>query len=911
MRGTPCTGTRYRTVAMMVLAVMLLGVAGASTSRVTRADAGVNTWTGAAQNPCGADVQRMHSYAVGSGTELYVAAGYGGVMRSPDQGVDWFDVGSGLSGLWVRDVLRAQDGTLVAGTSTDGVYTLGLDGSTTWQPEVGGQTNGHDIGAVHILANGTWVAGLKSPPGGVLLSSNRGLGWTTPTEGIGHQVTALDSLGTTLLAGTVTHGLWTSSDGGDHWAQSTVGLPLDATVNAISMSPGVWWAATNTNLFSSTDEGASWTTSGSPGWSGAYTDVKTDSSGGTIAATYGIGVYYRNGAQWRWLPVGNPCWFTQAVAGDGASIYAGYRGLGVFAHRAPTSSDEPWNDVNSTMPLLSVKGLDFGPSGTAFAAGFTPMTGNGAGMMGSTDGGVTWAAVVDPFLGGYPVYQFARDDSGRLLAATGDGVMETTSGATWHRLNGLVLAWTVGSSPDGSVTVAGGTNNKILITHPGDPNWTLLPTAGLPDTYSRAVGVAPDGSILVGFDGVMQRLAAGASAWTTPTNSPSAIYSIVRGRGGRIFASGLGEGVWASSDNGASWAKTATSPGASAIPLSVTLDGTLFASVPGSGVHRSTNNGDTWELVGGSWTGWLTASASLDGSKVLAANSAGVHLYSLVAPEVTLSLEPSVPAALNGWYASSRTVHLDRDIDGETKWRIDGGAIETTKAASISFGAAEGSHAIAYWGQDPLVGSAVTTVTVRVDSSDPTGTMTIAKGAATTKTLKVTVNSAVADAISGMWRMRFSTNGGSSWGAWVPYAATASVTLPGWSGTKTVTAQYSDLAGHTVSRMDTIKFARPAPTMTRPALSKSYIRRSSKFTVTGYLSPNTGGKTTLYYYVKKSGKWTRHASKTLTNTTSGSRAKYSYRRSLPRRGSWYVRAKFTGNSAFLSKWSSKRYFTVH
>ncbi len=226
-------------------------------------------------------------------------------------------------------------------------------------------------------------------------------------------------------------------------------------------------------------------------------------------------------------------------------------------------------------------------------------------------------------------------------------------------------------------------------------------------------------------------------------------------------------------------------------------------------------------------------------------------------------------------------------------------------------GVADGSHALAYWGHAPLVDSAVTTVTVRIDSSDPTGTMTVAKGATITKTLKVTVNSAVADAISGMWRMRFSTNGGSSWGARVPYAATAPVTLPGWSGTKTVTAQYSDLAGHTVNRTDTIKFVRPAPTMTRPSLAKRYIRRGSKFTVTGYLSPTTGGKTTLHYYVKRSGKWTRYASKTLTNTTSGSRSKYSYRRSLPRRGSWYVRAKFTGNSAYLSKWSSKRYFTVH
>ncbi len=484
MSKTLSTDTCSRRVATMVLAVVLLGVVAVSTGQVEHADAGVNTWTGAAQSPSGADVQRMRSYAVDSGTELYIAAGYGGVMRSTDQGVDWHSVGSGLSGQWVTDVQRAQDGTLVAGTSTDGVYTLGLDGSTTWEPEEGSQTNGRDIGAVHIRANGTWVVGLKGTPGGVLLSSDHGSSWTAPTADIGQQVTALDSLGTTLLAGTVAHGLWASSDGGDHWAQSTVGVPTGATVHAISMAPGVWWAATDQNLFSSTNAGASWTTSGSPG-AGQYTDVKTDSSGGTIAGGYGSGVFYRSGTTWRWLPVGSPCWFTQAVAGDGTSVYAGFRGLGVFAHRAPTNSDEPWSDINSTMPLLTVQAIAFGPSGSRFAAAFTPMTGNGVGMMGSSDGGLTWPAVADPFLGGFSVHQFARDNSGRLVAATGDGVMETTSGATWHRLNGMVFAWTVGSSPDGSVTVAGGTDNKILITRPGDSNWTPLTTADLPNTYSR------------------------------------------------------------------------------------------------------------------------------------------------------------------------------------------------------------------------------------------------------------------------------------------------------------------------------------------------------------------------------------------------------------------------------------------
>ncbi|MBE0418234.1 MAG: hypothetical protein IBX63_10760 [Coriobacteriia bacterium] len=50
--------------------------------------------------------------------------------------------------------------------------------------------------------------------------------------------------------------------------------------------------------------------------------------------------------------------------------------------------------------------------------------------------------------------------------------------------------------------------------------------------------------------------------------------------------------------------------------------------------------------------------------------------------------------------------------------------------------------------------------------------------------------------VSGAGKMRHSTDGGSTWSAWEPYAATKNLTLPAPDGPKTVRAQFEDAAGN-------------------------------------------------------------------------------------------------------------------
>ena len=99
-------------------------------------------------------------------------------------------------------------------------------------------------------------------------------------------------------------------------------------------------------------------------------------------------------------------------------------------------------------------------------------------------------------------------------------------------------------------------------------------------------------------------------------------------------------------------------------------------------------------------------------------------------------------------------------------------------------------------------GGPTATCTVRIDSTPPSGTMLLNNGAASTSSATVTADSSVTGAIE----MRFaSSNGGTLvYGAWRPYAATATVTLYAPNGTKRVYAYYRDAAGNVFVTSDTI-----------------------------------------------------------------------------------------------------------
>ena len=109
------------------------------------------------------------------------------------------------------------------------------------------------------------------------------------------------------------------------------------------------------------------------------------------------------------------------------------------------------------------------------------------------------------------------------------------------------------------------------------------------------------------------------------------------------------------------------------------------------------------------------------------------------------------------------------------------------------------------------------TYTLYRDSAAPSGTVSINSGATYTKSTSVTLNLSASNPTSGdpVSDMRFS-NDGSTFGAWVPFAASASYTLPAGDGTKTVFAEFRNGAGAvSTASSDSIKLDTKKPSITK------------------------------------------------------------------------------------------------
>lgn len=237
---------------------------------------------------------------------------------------------------------------------------------------------------------------------------------------------------------------------------------------------------------------------------------------------------------------------------------------------------------------------------------------------------------------------------------------------------------------------------------------------------------------------------------------------------------------------------------------------------------------------GSTWTAWqpyaATASVSVpsgDGPKTVTAqyrDKAGnvLELTDMITLDTT---DPTIATVSSdshpdqdAWYAESTASFewsADPDTSGVTGYSyvVDTAADtvpdETSEGDETALHGgpyADGSHylhvravdASGNWG-------AARHFRFRVDATDPTGSFVLDGGAELTTDTQVTADSAVTDLTA--LEMRFSTDGGSSWGAWQPYATPVLVDLPSGDGLKTVMAQYRDEAGNVLETADTITLA--------------------------------------------------------------------------------------------------------
>lgn len=176
-------------------------------------------------------------------------------------------------------------------------------------------------------------------------------------------------------------------------------------------------------------------------------------------------------------------------------------------------------------------------------------------------------------------------------------------------------------------------------------------------------------------------------------------------------------------------------------------------------------------------------------------------------PVQTSPRKPKRPAA---------TFDLTSTDGNEFKCKLDGGVAEPCTSPESHTGLSQGKHTFSVWaigsaGKAADTDQTPATRSWSVDGVEPSGTVKTNRGAATTRSLRVTLALKATDPApaSGVARMRLS-NDGRSWSGWQTYATSKTWRLKsGPSGTRTVFVQYRDEAGNvSAAAKDSIRYRR-------------------------------------------------------------------------------------------------------
>jgi hypothetical protein len=266
-------------------------------------------------------------------------------------------------------------------------------------------------------------------------------------------------------------------------------------------------------------------------------------------------------------------------------------------------------------------------------------------------------------------------------------------------------------------------------------------------------------------------------------------------------------------------------------------------------------------------------------------------------PVTALSKSPASPDGQNDWYASVPTITLTPDETAVVSYRLDGVGGYSTYSAPFAL-SGDGTRTVEYFAVDSAGNTETTrSNTFKVDTRAPSGTITLDGGAVSTTWTAVTLDSSLVETCSGLSQMRVDVGYGP--GAWLPYQPVRTVFLPLADGLRTVTCDYRDVAGNSVTLSDDITLDLPdapkATVLTAAVWPEIPMALGTTATVFGSLTSGgtalTGKTVTLW----ASRDWGTTWSQVATATESGS----IYSAAFGPDRNTHVRLVFAGDGEFM------------
>ena len=410
-------------------------------------------------------------------------------------------------------------------------------------------------------------------------------------------------------------GVFKSTDAGATWALSAAGITDMTEIHSVAVDPAnpaiVYAGSTDSvdALFKSTDAGANWTKASTGLFSGTVYAIAIDPAHpSTLYVGSSFGIWRSTDGAANWVNVTNGIGSKTVVALaidplSTSTVYAMTRNSGVYKS---TNGGIDWSPVNSGFAasgstiLTAGIGLAIDPalSSRLYAGGYR-----------STDGGASWTPMTG--LGQYvtslavdpqaPSTLYAGDD-------TGGAYKSSDSGASWTKINtGLfnLTIWSVAIDPQSPATLYAASDYGIYKSTDAGLQWAAS-NQGLANTDVQAVVIDPFVPAIVyagtTSNGIFRSSDSGAS-WTnvlarTPANSIRIMGMAVDPRTpGTLYAASYNGPILKSTDRGTNW----TSVRLVAHPVSVAVDpfdaATVYVGTLNEGVFKSVDRGATFAQV--------------------------------------------------------------------------------------------------------------------------------------------------------------------------------------------------------------------------------------------------------------------------------------------------------------------------
>ncbi len=534
----------------------------------------------------------LFSSIVQSSGIVYVGTHGGGVYTSSDQGTSFYQSRSGLTSLEITSMTSTPSG-VYASTADAGIFVTS-DNGISWAA-ANTLLISNNIRCVTAIGD-TLLAGPVDY--GAFFSNNGGQSWLPLGKGLGFlTVNTFFRSGAMVFAGT-TNGLYRTTDGGKNWAASSVGLPANGSVVAISsVGRRIFTGIPGSGVYVSTDDGASWAAAN---FGLADLNVSCLTTVATLQHTQvnliagttqgGLFLSADSGASWFHAAAPQSSNIVGALVPVDTVIFAAM-GEGL---RVSTDGGSNWSTRGAGLPNSEATGL-------AIAGGTLYLGMNHSGVFASQDKGSTWSRS-NQHLSNNEVTAMAT------LATT--VLVGTTGGAIFHR-NVADSGWSIGGSGlngfgvnaigiAGTTTLAASGKRGIYYCNDVDQIWNFGfgSAPGINGTQAISFGFGQNVAIAgtLGF-GILRSTDSGKH-WVQSNSGLQDLTVTAVATEDSLFVATTASGIFVSEDAGINWVSRNDGLGSLQVSTLAITGNVAFAGTMGGGVFLSTDHGKRWHATG-------------------------------------------------------------------------------------------------------------------------------------------------------------------------------------------------------------------------------------------------------------------------------------------------------------------------